>query len=607
MHSFLCFVSVILLTSLPALGQVDSDPLDSEVDTSVPPTLTAQPTNTGSRTYQVNPADSTESVGTQNKLGTLLYGYDGCDNADWEEYYYGYIDEGYYDSWLIANAAGVKSGINFNSAPAVEYLGPPGLNGPQQKQMQAVFANMATMIYSYKNPVQHWLHVRCDDPLKRCQRRPPGNPCVPNPQNPGQQPRPTPFAYSRNSDPDDGYPMINFCRGYFKRASLASKLATGTALPVPDRYNLANYNCRAQTFFHELTHLDLAADSPSPNPYVNDLTIAIDLNSGTGIPATVYTVAYGTANAKILARYQENTGYYTQQNADNLAYYALALYVMSKNGNIYPHLPLVTSELNGPPWKDVPIGTVAEFITGGDKTYLNGTADQLAALGIEISSSTDDQDYPGCVDNENQLGPKAGTALTISALAPSSAYPSDYISSVSSWLSDLGVQTIATPPSTKTTTTKPTKPTTSSSTTTTTSPQASPTYAKGTCSFHLDEYWDCDTDDKDLYATLKLLDNDKNVIGQTDNDPSVLGVSINADNSLSLQSKLPYPLVIVGEHQGDYVRFTYDHLSWTSNTPSGGAKCKAGGWNPRGGPVCDGGKAGILTNSERQMDCSFPC
>lgn len=71
---------------------------------------------------------------------------------------------------------------------------------------------------------------------------------------------------------------------------------------------------------------------------------------------------------------------------------------MSKNGNIYPHLPLVTSELNGPPWKDVPIGTVAEFITGGDKTYLNGTADQLAALGIEISSSTDDQDYPGCVD-----------------------------------------------------------------------------------------------------------------------------------------------------------------------------------------------------------------
>lgn len=116
MHSFLCFVSVILLTSLPALGQVDSDPLDSEVDTSVPPTLTAQPTNTGSRTYQVNPTDSTGSVGTQNKVGTLLYGYTGCDNADWEEYYYGHIDEGYYDSWLIANAAGVKSGINFNSA-----------------------------------------------------------------------------------------------------------------------------------------------------------------------------------------------------------------------------------------------------------------------------------------------------------------------------------------------------------------------------------------------------------------------------------------------------------------------------------------------------------
>ena len=170
------------------------------------------------------------------------------------------------------------------------------------------------MIYSLKNPFQHAIHVRCDDPLKRCQKRPPQDPCVPNPPNPGQKPKPTPLAYARNKDPDDGYPMINFCPGYFQRNSLASVLSDGMKLPVPDRYNLKNYNCRAQTFFHELTHLDLAADSPNPNPYVNDLTISISLDPIDGVPVYEYTVVYGTTKSKILARYPVNTGQYTQQN-----------------------------------------------------------------------------------------------------------------------------------------------------------------------------------------------------------------------------------------------------------------------------------------------------
>ena len=107
--------------------------------------------------------------------------------------------------------------------------------------------------------------------------------------------------------------MINFCDGFFQRRSLSNAISYGTALPSPENLKLQNYDNRAQTFFHELTHLDLAADSPVPNPRVDDLTIAIKIGSGS-TQRTLNTVAYGTLTTKILARYQNEPGYYTQKN-----------------------------------------------------------------------------------------------------------------------------------------------------------------------------------------------------------------------------------------------------------------------------------------------------
>ena len=87
----------------------------------------------------------------------------------------------------------------------------------------------------------------------------------------------------------------------------------------------------------------MAANSPDPNPSVLDLEIKIKYSS-TG---SLITPAYGTLATKVLARWQGSSavgtaGYWVQRNADNLAYYALAKYVMTKNGGIYPHLPIVT-------------------------------------------------------------------------------------------------------------------------------------------------------------------------------------------------------------------------------------------------------------------------
>lgn len=116
-----------------------------------------------------------------------------------------------------------------------------------------------------------------------------------------------------------------------------------------------------------------------------------------------------------------------------------------------------------------------------------------------------------------------------------------------------------------------------------------PAYATGTCSFHLTETENCDSDyGNNLWGVVKMYDNDKNVIGETTTDDDhPIGYAMDDGNSYSFSSKLPQPLVITGEHENDYVQFTYGGLSWQSKTPNGGGSCDVGGWDPRDGPICD--------------------
>lgn len=119
-------------------------------------------------------------------------------------------------------------------------------------------------------------------------------------------------------------------------------------------------------------------------------------------------------------------------------------------------------------------------------------------------------------------------------------------------------------------------------------PPPPPPYATGTCSFHLTETQDCDTNyDNNLYGNVVMKDNNKAIIGSTVNDDDhPIGYGMNNGHPYSFSSKLPNPLIITGEHENDYVQFTYGSLSWQSKTPNGGGSCTVGGWNPRDGPVC---------------------
>ena len=129
-----------------------------------------------------------------------------------------------------------------------------------------------------------------------------------------------------------------------------------------------------------------------------------------------------------------SVGYYVQRNSDNLAMYALAKYVMTQNGNVYPHLPIVIYRPDGPPYPPIP-GALATFVTEGGDFYWNTTGG-LTAWDTD-PDTTPRQEYRGCPEAENRSG--LNSPLTINAFAPDSAYPDSYNAQVSTWMKALGV------------------------------------------------------------------------------------------------------------------------------------------------------------------------
>ncbi|KAF7938003.1 uncharacterized protein EAE97_007799 [Botrytis byssoidea] len=137
-----------------------------------------------------------------------------------------------------------------------------------------------------------------------------------------------------------------------------------------------------------------------------------------------------------------------------------------------------------------------------------------------------------------------------------------------------------------------------------------PAYDAGTCCFHLIERENCNPITNNLYANITLRDNNGKVIYQTPASYFLnkrLGDPINVGNGTNVQGPLPIPLSITGEHENDYVQFTYGTLSWTSKKANGKAKFTNDGWDPRGGPGCDHNLLAADLPAENQMDCCFPC
>lgn len=111
-----------------------------------------------------------------------------------------------------------------------------------------------------------------------------------------------------------------------------------------------------------------------------------------------------------------------------------------------------------------------------------------------------------------------------------------------------------------------------------------PNVATGTCKLVVNEYDTCADDNEDLWADIALTDgkgNPANELSQTDHSGDDGRVSINVKDPYTFYAGLPHPLVLVGEHRGDYVQFQYGDVGWNSGTTGADGKpsCTTTNWD----------------------------
>lgn len=88
---------------------------------------------------------------------TYTLSYSGCDDKDktWREK----IIEAYSDASELVNHEDITEDLDFNSAAALQFLGPSGLNKDQQAQIQNVITNLATVKEGASWFTPNWIRV----------------------------------------------------------------------------------------------------------------------------------------------------------------------------------------------------------------------------------------------------------------------------------------------------------------------------------------------------------------------------------------------------------------------------------------------------------------
>ncbi|KAG8528400.1 uncharacterized protein KY384_007318 [Bacidia gigantensis] len=265
-----------------------------------------------------------------------------------------------------------------------------------------------------KDGVTDWLHVRCDDPDKKC-------PCPDGSET---------YALTVNKDKDSGIARINFCPAYFTMPTLNQALLHGKTNPPELALDLTQYS-KNQDWVSK-------ARSYGSNQHITDMNLRFQDIGGQAWESK----AYNPLKAKILARYPYRTGECERtpltllmqltsnssadvwQNADNMNMYGLAKYVQKQLGNVYPAFPAVTEENLRAPWKDV----VRTQDDGKDVKW-NSSNPVFKALDARSGDGVS-----GCNDDLDG----AQVVLTMSALMPDTSYPAAYQSQLKAWASSQG-------------------------------------------------------------------------------------------------------------------------------------------------------------------------
>lgn len=183
----------------------------------------------------------------------------------------------------------------------------------------------------------------------------------------------------------------------------------GQRLPATKKIDLSLWDSQARCMFHEITHLDYfmnaGAEDKGLSPFVSDLEVNYKLERD---EEGEWFGAYGPYNARILRNWVEkdpqDSGYFTQRNADNYAWFAVANYVENLIGK-YPKSP-------SPGRKKV---------QERPRDLRTGAAPELSEGGVDGQQIDDDEEdppaditYPGCGD---KIGPEVAAAAIAASIS----------------------------------------------------------------------------------------------------------------------------------------------------------------------------------------------
>ena len=242
------------------------------------------------------------------------------------------------------------------------------------------------------------------------------------------------MAYTAQRDLKYGIARINFCPDYFSERTLWQAMDYANKVLPPDYYaDMSRYvPNQGKTWFHELLHIDWVsmARQYGNNKHITDIKMLVSVKQNDGKYRDRIIGAYQAVGTKTLARWGRVTGYWTIRNADSFAMFAMAKYVQKALGNIYPHLPLA------PPAPKNVVAPDGRFVVPNLFTiYGNGSAELPDNTTVVDSLSWDPSDGTCVTSDDQDNGENQDDTITLvdTDLALESQFPSDYLSSWSSW------------------------------------------------------------------------------------------------------------------------------------------------------------------------------
>jgi hypothetical protein len=268
---------------------------------------------------------------------TALTGGEGCSFSDIDD-----IRDGFSDMTILLSAA---VPFDYSTQPALEFFGHSIL----ANYTDLIASNLQRAFYygtleGSGGPVNADIHVRCDDPMDLCDK---GN------RREGDH-----AAYNIGNEPH-----VVFCSDYFKMDDLNPRLDKKADNQM-EKDGLMNYYNRAALWARMVMHFSeigtAVVERPVPAPSnstdgwstewtvevsqgaMNTSVLAGVLNErpeGPNDPQTL-KYAYGATRSKLLAVLSTQMPYDAANNAENYALYALAQYIIGKEG-FYPAVPIM--------------------------------------------------------------------------------------------------------------------------------------------------------------------------------------------------------------------------------------------------------------------------